>query len=244
MSAAKILVISCSLNPESRSRQLARAALAAAREAGAPAELVDLRDHPLPMCDGDASFSAPPVRELRARVADAAAILVAAPVYNYALNAAAKNLIELTGRAWKEKPVGFLCAAGGTASYMSPIGVANNLMFDFRCWIIPRFVYASRGAFDGAGELPPEILRRIAELVDQAIDIGEALAPERLARRTRARAARTRRALHVCSHESDDESGLGRSRAPAPNEWPLPPDETIEKEEGELVMIEGRRACR
>ena len=31
-------------------------------------------------------------------------------------NAAAKNLIELTGKAWEDKIVGFACAAGANSS--------------------------------------------------------------------------------------------------------------------------------
>ena len=55
----------------------------------------------------------------------------------------------MTGAAWSEKPVGFLCTAGARSSYMSPIGLANSLMFDFRSLIIPRFVYAVKDDFRG-----------------------------------------------------------------------------------------------
>lgn len=175
MSTPEVLVVSCSLNPASRSRRLAGAAVEALRRIGARAELVDLRDHELPLCDGDGSFSAPGVEGLRRRIASASAVLLATPVYNYALNAAAKNLVELTGRAWEGKPVGLLCAAGGRSSYMSPIGLANSLMFDFRCWIIPRFVYASRADFAGDEALPDDVLDRVEELAQEAVDIARAL---------------------------------------------------------------------
>ena len=46
-------------------------------------------------------------------VAAARCVLLAAPVYNYDVNAAAKNLVELTGRAWEGKVVGLLLSAGG-----------------------------------------------------------------------------------------------------------------------------------
>ena len=71
------------------------------------------------------------------------AILLATPIYNYDVSAAAKNMVELTGSAWRDKTVGFICAAGGTSSYMSVMGLANSLMLDFRCIILPRFVYAT-----------------------------------------------------------------------------------------------------
>ena len=78
-------------------------------------------------------------------------IVVATPIYNYDASAAAKNLVELTGRAWQNKVVGFLCAAGGDGSYMSIMALANSLMLDFRCVIVPRFVYATGGAFAALG---------------------------------------------------------------------------------------------
>ena len=108
-----LLVISCSLNPESRSRRLADVAVKTAEAVDVPVEFVSLRDHELPFCDGATSSAAPAVQLLRDKVARASAVLLAAPVYNYGLNAAAKNLIELTGPAWENKVVGFMCAAGG-----------------------------------------------------------------------------------------------------------------------------------
>ena len=42
----------------------------------------------------------------------ATTILIAAPVYNYDVGAAVKNLIEHTGDAWTDKTVGFMLAAG------------------------------------------------------------------------------------------------------------------------------------
>ncbi len=56
-------------------------------------------------------------------------------------------MIELAGSAWEDKIVGFLCAAGGMSSYMSVMAYANSLMLDFRCVIIPRFVYATGDIF-------------------------------------------------------------------------------------------------
>ena len=58
------------------------------------------------------------VQELVWDIQTASAVILAVPIYNFYANAAAKNLIELTGGAWNEKVVGFICAAGGRSSYM------------------------------------------------------------------------------------------------------------------------------
>jgi len=144
-----VLVLSCSLNPESNSALLAQAAQRALLDDGVPAELVDLRTLELPPCDGDTAYDHPDAKALKGKIDAADAILIASPVYNYDTSAATKNVVELTGSAWEGKAVGILCAAGGSRAYMAPTSLANSLMYDFRCHITPRFVYATRGDFDG-----------------------------------------------------------------------------------------------
>jgi FMN reductase len=170
-----VVVVSASLNPASRSYRLAESAADALGRLGAKVTLIDLRKWDLPFCDGEATYSHPAVEKLTQVIQAAAAVLVAAPIYNYDLNAAAKNLVELTGDAWAEKPVGFLCSAGGKSSYMSPIGLANSLMFDFRSWIVPRFVYATRQDFDDQGAPLPQISERIEQLAKTALGLARAL---------------------------------------------------------------------
>src|SRR5204863_3376940 len=104
------------------------------------------------------------VDSLTKQIKSADAILLAAPVYNYDVNAAAKNLVELTGSAWEGKTVGFLCAAGGHGSYMSVMSLANSLMLDFRCLIVPRFVYAVGSDFTGEAVSSPKIKERLSQL--------------------------------------------------------------------------------
>ena len=170
-----IRVVSCSLNPSSRSHVLALAADATLEAIGVPHEVIDLRDWDLPICDGADCYNHPSIGPITEKVEGAGAVLIAAPVYNYDLNAAAKNLVELTGSAWAGKPVGFLCAAGGQRSYMAPIGLANSLMFDFRSHIIPRYVYASRDDFTPEREPTAELTGRIEQLTRAAVDLAAAL---------------------------------------------------------------------
>ncbi|MEW6736904.1 MAG: NADPH-dependent oxidoreductase, partial [Acidobacteriota bacterium] len=97
-------------------------------------------------------------------------------VYNYDVNSAAKNLVELTGDAWNEKIVGFLCSAGGQNSYMSVMSFVNSLMLDFRAVIIPRFVYATKTAFSKNTITDENINNRIEEVVAALIRFTTALA--------------------------------------------------------------------
>ena len=190
-----ILIISCSLNPDSQSYRLALAAKAALRAPGAasapdtdageaPVHLVDLRRTPLPLCNGTAAQRAADsatrdhddVAALAAAIVRAPAVILAVPVYNFNTSAAAKNLIELTGAAWQHKIVGFLCAAGGGSAYMAPLSLAHSLMLDFRCLIVPRFVYATRGDFDDDGAISAGVRRRVDNLCRATTRLADALA--------------------------------------------------------------------
>jgi len=158
-----LLLISASLNPDSRSRLLALEARRVLTADGAAPGWLDLVGLDLPLCGTPASFDHPEALRAGAAIAAADGILAATPIYNYDANAALKNLIELTGSAWEDQVVGFLCAAGGDRSYMSVLALANSLMLDFRCVIVPRFVYATDEAFAADGIRDPGIVRRIAE---------------------------------------------------------------------------------
>ena len=168
-----ITIISCSLNPDSRSRVLANAAAEILRKHEATVQLLDLREHPLAMCDGE-SCDALAVAPLREAIQSADAILLAVPIYNYDVNAAAKNLVEQTGSAWEGKLVGFLCAAGGHGSYMSVMSFANSLMLDFRCLIVPRFVYAVGKDFTGDEISSPKIRERVEQLCAETVRLAKA----------------------------------------------------------------------
>ena len=159
-----LLVLSTSLNPESNSRVLATAALRSLTDAGHAATFTDLRELPLPLCDGASAYQHEQTAKARTLIAWADGRVVATPSYNYDANAALKNLIELTGKAWEDKIVGFACCAGGGASYMSIMALANSLMLDFRCTIVPRFIYATEADFNGATLINTEVARRTAQL--------------------------------------------------------------------------------
>jgi FMN reductase len=154
---------------------MGRLAFAHLQKAKVDCAWLDISEMGLPLCDADACYTQPPAQKLSKAVEAADGILIATPVYNYDVSAAAKNLVELTGSAWEEKVVGFLCAAGGMNSYMSVMAFANSLMLDFRTVIIPRFVYGTGNAFDGDKLKDAKIGERIAEVAAELIRFTEAL---------------------------------------------------------------------
>jgi FMN reductase len=173
----RYLVLSCSLNPDSRSRILARMVHRHLAGRSGGAEFVDLQDYNLPLSDAGACYGHPDVLALTPKVRAAKGIIVATAIYNYDVNSATKNLLELTGRAWEGKVVGFICAAGGHGSYMSVMPFANSLMLDYRCLIIPRFVYAAPAHIDESTFGDEVLNRRIEELAAETERVTEALFP-------------------------------------------------------------------
>jgi len=170
-----ILVLSSSLHPTSRSRILARETADRLRTADREVSLFDLAQTPLPPCDGAAAYGDANVLQLGELIQAADAILIASPVYNYDVNSAAKNAVELTGKAWTGKIVGMMLAAGGQGSYMSSMGLANSLMLDFRCHIVPRFIYATGESFEGESLADEDIAGRIDRLIADTLWLADAL---------------------------------------------------------------------
>lgn len=169
------LVVSTSGNPSSNSRRLGRTAYHYLAESQPDTQWLDLSELNLPLCDADACYAEPGARQLGEAIKAADGILVAAPVYNYDVSASAKNMIELTGKAWQDKVVGFLCAAGGMGSYMSVMAYANSLMLDFRCVIIPRFVYATGEHFDDGQITDAKVSQRVRQVAGELVRFTEAL---------------------------------------------------------------------
>ena len=138
-------------------------------------EFFDLQDNRLPMCDGDECYDLPEVLAFRKKVENADGIIMAIPVYNFNVSSGAKNIVELGGRMLYDKTFGFICAAGAKSSYMSVMSLANSLMIDFRCYIIPKFVYATKHDFENEKIINKDIEERIEELGNELIRVSKAL---------------------------------------------------------------------
>ncbi len=164
-----ILIISASLNPNSSSRIVALSVFNILTGKKQETEFLDLQDISLPFCDGDACYSDQNVLDIKKKILAADTILCASPVYNYDVNAVLKNLVELTGKAWEGKSIGLACSAGGQGSYMSPMPFLNSLMLDFRCRIIPRYVYTTKAGFTDDTISDVNLKNRILELSDELI---------------------------------------------------------------------------
>jgi FMN reductase len=145
------LVVSTALKPGNKTTTAARFIADRLAREGFAIDLVDLATEALPACDGATCYADERVVAMTERVAMADLVAVCFPVYNYQPNSAAKNFVELTNAAWKDKVVTFVANAGGDRSFLAPLSLANALMVDHRCVIVPQFLYLPPAAFDAAG---------------------------------------------------------------------------------------------
>jgi NAD(P)H-dependent FMN reductase len=117
----KILAFAGSTRTDSYNKRLVKIAVAGARAAGAEVTLIDLRDFPLPLFDGDleAKDGLPTNgRKLKDLFLAHHGLLISAPEYNSSITAVLKNTID-----WVSRPVPgeapLACFDGKVACLMS-----------------------------------------------------------------------------------------------------------------------------
>ncbi|MBT4099551.1 MAG: NAD(P)H-dependent oxidoreductase [Gemmatimonadetes bacterium] len=115
------------------------------------------------------------VQELTQTLQAAEGVILVFPVYNFNMNATLKAIIEHGGPAMAGKVVGLMASAGGRHAYMSFASAIQGLMFDLRCWIVPRQVYALGEDFTEGRLSNQDVLRRVGELVAATADMAHRL---------------------------------------------------------------------
>lgn len=177
-------VISTSMNPESRSASLCALAAQQLQEAGHAVTALDLRREALPPFDHDLCYAHPHAEMYHRAIREADGVFLGAPIYNWAVGAGAKNLVELTGStdperglhgAWFDRPVTFLLSGGLEHGYLSHGAFAFGLMVDFRCVVNPHFVYAASGHWEAPGVPGPWLSERLARTVERGVDLSARL---------------------------------------------------------------------
>ena len=161
-----VLIVSTALRAGSKTAVVANSLRAAFGAGQEEATLLDLSGVTLPLCDGGSCYQDPAVGAATQQVREARAVVLCFPVYNHQANAAAKNFVELTNDGWNGKVVGLVANGGTDRSYLAPLSLANSLMVDHRCLVVPRFVFVTPSNFAPDGTLPAggEVALRLAEL--------------------------------------------------------------------------------
>ena len=174
----QVTVVSSSLDPKSRSKQIADLCLDKLR-GRANTMLIDLRTTELGRFDNDTVYGTPEYTELHAAIARADGLLLCTPIYNWSVSSELKQLIEVTGStppdgslrgAWFDKVVTFAGAAGLPHSYMALSNFATTLMLDFKCVLNPYQIYVHNRHWTG-DELSDEAHARIEKTLRVMLEL-------------------------------------------------------------------------
>lgn len=159
------LIISTSLNNASHSRVMANTVREQLEQQDVNVTYLDIRDFHLPHAATDNLESFPDIQTLRHAVKEHQQLFISAGIYNYTVASSAKNCLEVIDNTLLEdKITGLMFAAGGNNAYMAGLSFINALMLDFRCWVSPRFVYATANDFREQKIVSPKINQRIKYL--------------------------------------------------------------------------------
>lgn len=163
----KILAFAGSTRTDSYNKRLVKIAAAGARAAGAEVTLIDLRDFPLPLFDGDleARDGLPANgRKLKDLFLAHQGLLISAPEYNSSITAVLKNTIDWVSRPVPGEPP-LACFDGKVACLMSasPGGLgglrglvhARAILGNIKVLVLPDQVAISKAneAFNPDGSL-------------------------------------------------------------------------------------------
>jgi FMN reductase len=171
----RIVAICGSLRPGSYTRMALQTALRGARETGAEATLIDLREYQLIFCDGKENESGYPndVFQLRGEVKRAHGVILGTPEYHGGVSGVLKNALDLMGFEELEgKMLGLVGVSGGALGAVHALSHLRTVGRALHAWVMPEQVAISEAwkAFDEKGNLKnPEVEERLLELGRQVV---------------------------------------------------------------------------
>lgn len=186
----KILAFAGSTRTRSFNKLLVRNAAQIAERQGAQVSLIDLRDFPMPIYDGDLEENhGIPATALKLRAIMCAhhGMLISCPEYNSAITAVLKNAIDWVSRpvegeaalaAFSGRTAALIATSPGALGGMRTLVSVRTILGNLGMIVVPKqFSLPKAGvAFDGDGKLNDETAaNRLAEVTQQLIKISTAL---------------------------------------------------------------------
>ncbi len=171
MSTPKILAFAGSTRTASYNKQLVKFAADAARAAGAEVTLIDLRDYPMPLYDGDLEEQQglpENAKKLKALFREHDAFLISSPEYNSSITAVLKNTIDWVSRqetddepalvAYRGKTAALVSASPGALGGLRGLVHVRAILGNIGVTVLPDQVAVSKAyeAFDDKGGLKDE----------------------------------------------------------------------------------------
>lgn len=151
----KVLAFAGSLRTDSFNKKLIRLGAEGARSAGADVTLIDLRDFPMPVYDGDLEAAGMPeaVVKLKTLFAENQGLLISSPEYNGSIPGPLKNAIDWVSRqvpgerplvSYTDKVAALLSASPGAAGGMRALVHLRASLTHINVLVIPQQVSVSK----------------------------------------------------------------------------------------------------
>lgn len=182
---AKILAFAGSARKESFNRKLIAFAAKSAREQGAEVSLIEVRDFPMPLYNGDLEDEQVPpeaATRLYELMKQHQGLLLACPEYNSSITPLLKNTIDWVSRpregeqplaAFTGKVAGLLSASPGQLGGLRGLVHVRSILGNIGVFVIPNQVAVSRAheAFDESDSIRDQgMAERISGVVTQLIE--------------------------------------------------------------------------
>jgi chromate reductase len=166
MAQPKILAFAGSTRTESWNKKLIKIAVEGARAAGADVTLIDLRDFPMPLYDGDLEAAGFPdnARKLKLLFLDHSGLLISSPEYNSSISGVLKNSIDWVSRSepgeaplacYTDKVAALLSASPGALGGLRGLVTLRSILGNIKVLVLPDQVSVMKAheAFNPDGSL-------------------------------------------------------------------------------------------
>ena len=171
MSTIKILAFAGSTRTGSFNKKLIKIAAEGARAAGAEVTLIDLRDFPMPLYDGDLETESglpENAKKIKQLMIAHQGFLISSPEYNSSIPGVLKNTIDWASReetddepplvCFRGKAIGLLSASPGALGGIRSLVTVRSILGNIGGYLLPEQISIPKAheAFDENGALKDE----------------------------------------------------------------------------------------
>ena len=162
---SKTLVISSSLNPDSKSYKICKMVTKLLEKKGIEVELLDVRDYEL----GHTFRTTPDMQKITDKITTADNFIIGMAVYSYSINDSLKSVLDNCFEEVNGKKYGIVCAAGGEKSYLATQHLTQVCANEWRMIQLPRVVYTSGKDWADGELVSADVSERVELFVNEFI---------------------------------------------------------------------------
>jgi len=162
----KTLIISSSLNPDSKGFKICKMVLEKMEESGMDVELLDVRDYEL----GHTFRTTPDMQKIAEKIAAADNFVIGMAVYCYTINDSLKSVLDNCFENVTGKKYGCVCASGGDKSYLATQTLTQICANEWRMVQLPRVIFSSGSDWSEGELVNKDVHERIEIFVNEFRD--------------------------------------------------------------------------